>query len=149
MRTDACLYVKETKREVTDDHILLEVGIDTEQIKNLKEDLFVRISVVLHGNMNGMSMSSSNWRYSYGAMMYTKPGQETYGKHVTDKRVHVPEGQQPRAMPGFAQGDKMADITEGVSKNVDTQITKYVNQFIREVNGALNSLNWSAFIGVG
>ena len=145
MRLDACANVRETKREITDDRILLEVGIDMEKIRSTKEDLYVRICVVLHGNMMGDS-----WTWRDARTMYTKPGEETYGKNVTNKRVHVPPDQKPRPLPaGFAQPNAMTSIVEGVSQNAEKEVQKHVDNFVNNINKALNSLNWSAFITGG
>ena len=145
MRIDAVSQVKETKREITDDMIELEVGIDLDEVKGKNEDLFVRVSVVLHGNMKGDS-----WTWRDGRVMYTKPGVATYGKNVTNKRVHVPAHYKPRALPdGFAQQNVIQDIVNGVEQNVEKQIEKHVNDFEDNVSRALNSINWSAFIEVG
>ena len=144
MKLAACALVKETKREITKDSICLEVGIDTDELKGKSERAFVIASVVLHGNMQG-----SAWTWRDARTMYTKPGVATWGKNVDDKRVHVPAGQQPRAMPGFAQQDVMADIINGITKNSQQQIQKYVDIFVRNVNNALSDINWSAFTEVG
>ena len=143
MRLDACANVRETKREITNNQILLEVGVDLEKMK-AKEDLYVRVSVVLYGNMGGDS-----WTWRDARVMYTKPGVATYGKNVTDKRVHVPKEYKPRALPGFAQANAMPSIVAAVSKNTDDQIQKHVNNFVDGLRGALNSMNWSAFITGG
>lgn len=145
MRLDAAMQVKETKREITNEHILLEAGIDMDKLKGTKEDLFVRVSVVLHGNMNGDS-----WTWRDARVLYTKPGVETYGKNVTNKRVHVPDGYKRRALPiSFSQQNVIGDIVEGVSSNIDNQIAKYVDSFVNSVNNALKNIDWSAFLIVG
>ena len=142
MRIDASSKVKETKREVTDDHITLEVGIDLDELQS-NEEMFVRVSVVLYGNMKGNS-----WTWRDAEVMYTKPGQETWGKNVTNKKVHVPEHYKPRAMPGFAQPNKYRNIAENISVNTKKEAEKYVGLFVNNVNHALNSINLSAFLEV-
>lgn len=145
MRLDAIMQVKETKREITNNMILLEVGIDMDGLKGKSEDLFVRASVVLHGNMKGDS-----WTWRDARVLYTKPGIATYGKNVTDKRVHVPKEYKPRALPvEFSQQNVIGDIIEGVSKNTEAQMHKRVDEFKDNVSKALNSINWSSFITVG
>lgn len=144
MRLDACANVKETKREITNDHVSLEVGIDMDKLKSKGEDLFVRVAVVLHGNMNG-----SQWTWRDAQMMYTKPGVETYGKNVTNKRVHVPKGATPRAMPGFAQQDVMPNIVYGIEHNSEKEIQKYIQNYMDCVDRDILRMNWSAFITGG
>lgn len=139
MRLDAIAQVKETKREITDDEITLEVGIDFDSLKQ-KEDLFVRVSVVLYGNMQ-----ASQWTWRDARVMYTKPGVETYGKNVTNKRVHVPEGYKPRALPGFAQ----QDVSGHISENTEKEINRYVDQFMDAVSKDVDNFDWSAFLIVG
>ena len=136
MKSRAIWNVKETKREVTSDHVTLEVGINFDDLKK-DEELFVCVSVVLHGNMNG-----STWTWRDAQVMYTKPGQETYGKHVTDKRVHVPEWYTPRALPGFAQ----QDVSREISMNVEKEINRYVGNYMDSVARAIDAMDWSAFL---
>ena len=137
MKLDAIANVRETKREVTNDHIKLEVGIDLEELKGKNEDLFVRVSVVLHGNMKGDS-----WTWRDARVMYTKPGVATYGKNVTNKRVHVPEGHKPRELPGFAQ----PNVIDGIIYNTEKMINRYVDDFMRIVTHDVENMNWSAFL---
>lgn len=139
MKSRAIWNVKETKREVTNDHVALEVGIDLDELKN-DEETFVCVSVVLHGNMKG-----STWTWRDAQVMYTKPGVETYGKHVRDKRVHVPAHWKPRALPGFAQ----QDVSREISENVEKQIEKHVGDYMDAVVRLINSMDWSQFLVVG
>lgn len=136
MKSRAIQNVKETKREITNDHVTLEVGIDLDELKG-DEELFVCVSVVLHGNMNGAA-----WTWRDAQVMYTKPGVATYGKHVTDKRVHVPSHWKPRAMPGFAQPDE----SRGMYENIDKEIEKHVDDFMNNVVNAIDHMDWSVFI---
>lgn len=139
MKSRAIWNVKETKREIANDHITLEVGIDLDDLKK-NEELFVCVSVVLHGNMNG-----SAWTWRDAQVMYTKPGVETYGKNVTDKRVHVPAWYKPRELPGFAQ----QDVSRYIDENVEKEIQKHVNDFMDGVAHSVDRLDWSAFITGG
>ena len=142
MRAKAVANIKETKREITNDHILLEVGIDLDSLKG-DEELFVNVSVVLHGNMNG-----SAWTWRDAQVMYTKPGVSTYGKVnnvIADKRVHVPEHYKPRAMYGFAQ----QDVSKQIEDNVEKEIDKHVEDFMNYVEKAIDNFDWSMFITGG
>lgn len=141
MRLSAAAEVKETLREITKNRINLNVGIDTDELKAGREDVYVRVSVVLHGNING----SRTWRDA--AKLWTKPGQDTYKKHVLNKGPST--AKTMHMLPdGFVQTDVSADITTNVSKNVEQQAAKFVNQFGRNVEKALNSIDWSAFLTV-
>jgi len=139
MRALAIRNVKETKREITNDRVLLEVGIDTDSLKD-NEEVFVNVSVVLHGNMKGNS-----WTWRDAAVMYTKPGVVTYGKEngiASDKRVHVPKWYKPRAMPGFAQ----QDVSKYISENTDVEINHHVEDFMNIVSRDIDNFDWSQFV---
>lgn len=133
MRIDACAQVKETKREITDDHIKLEVGIDLEKLKS-QEDLFVRVSVVLHGNLAS-------------GPLVTKPGQDTWKKYVTHKSPSTAE--TVWELPdGFAQIDVVGDIIDGVSQNAEKELKHYVVAFATVIAHDIQNMNWSAFLNV-
>lgn len=132
MRLFAAALVEETKREITDDLVTLEVGI---KMEGLPEDAFVRVSVVLHGNQGS------------GPLM-TKPGQMTWGKHVIGKSAST--AKTAHALPdGFNQDDKFDDILEQVVKNVENESAKYVRAFIRAVNRDVQQIDWSRFLTGG
>ena len=137
MRLTACAAVKETSREVTDQHIKLEVGINFDELKSKSEEIFVRVSVVLHGNLGGGS----------SGVLYTKPGQLTYKKHVTNKSMSTAKSvyQLPDE---FAQGDVSIEITGLVSENVEKQANKYVSMFINGLKETLWKINIPAFVDV-
>lgn len=142
MRARAIWNVKETKREIADDHVTIEVGIDLDELKG-NEEMFVNVSVVLHGNMKG-----SAWTWRDAQMMYTKPGVVTYGKvdgHIGDKRVHVPKWYRPRALPGFAQQDVSREIEQNVEKEINTRVEDFMNSVVN----AIDSMDWSLFITGG
>lgn len=133
MRLSAAAEVRETKREITDDEICLEVGIDTALLKR-SENVYVRVMVVLHGNQ------------ADGPLM-TKPGQATWSKHVLVKRLSSSITAHP--LPGeFNQYDKETDIVSKVESNISKQTTKYLNAYVRNVKAALDSIDWSAFVKV-
>ena len=129
MRLFTAALVKETKREITDDHILLEVGIMTQ---DLPEDAFVRVAVVLHGNQGG-------------GVLTTKPGQMTWSKHVISKRPST--AKSVYNLPDeFNQGEALEDIVKNIDENINAQFSKYVNSFVHNVKTALRSINLSAFL---
>lgn len=132
MRLYADAAVKETKREITNTNVTLEVGIKMDE---LPEDGFVRVSVVLHGNQAG------------GPLM-TKPGQITWTKHVLAK--HKSTAQTSYLLPdGMNQGEKMDDILKNIEENIKHESKKYVDNFIEAVNADVRRINWSAFLRGG
>ena len=140
MRIDACAQVKETKREIMDDHIRLEVGIDLEKLRS-QEDLFVRVSVVLHGNL------------ASGPLL-TKPGQDTWKKYVTHKGLSTAKtvwmlpGEGKPGHQGFVQIDVVGDIINGVSENAEKELKHYVGAFATVIGHDIQKMNWSAFLNV-
>ena len=132
MRLFAAGVVEETNREITDSHVILEIGI---KMDNLPEDGFVRVSVVLHGNQGS------------GPLM-TKPGQMTWGKHVIGRSTSSAKTAYP--LPdGFNQGEKMPDILNMVQKNVENDAKKHISDFIRNVNNDISKIDFSQFITGG
>lgn len=132
MRLFAAGVVEETKREISDDHALLEVGIKMDE---LPEDGFVRVSVVLTGNQGG------------GALM-TKPGVSTWKKDVIGRGMSTAKTSYPLPA-GFNQGSKLDGILDMVLKNVENDSQKYVNAFIRNVNNDIRKIDFSQFITGG
>lgn len=141
MRIDACAQVKETKRTTIKNRIHLAVGIDLKELKSKREDLFVRVSVVLHGNLGS-------------GPLLTKPGKDTWKKNVTNKgpscakTVWMLPGEGESGAQGFVQIDVMGDILRGVSENTEKKIKKSVEDFIDKVNHDLNTTNFSSYIKV-
>ena len=135
MRLLATALVEETKREITNDHITLEVGI---KMEGLNERAFVLVSVVLHGNQAG-------------GPLHEKPGIATWTKYVTMKRMPDPDNRNANNMlpDGFNQDDKMDDILDKVEQNVLRDSNKRVDAFIAAVAHDINSMNWSAFLTGG
>ena len=131
MRLFAAALVRETKREVTSDHVTLEVGI---KMEGLPEDAFVRVSVVLHGNQSG-------------GPLYEKPGVATWNKHIISKRVPDPDTRNANTpLPaGFNQGD----VLDKIIKSVEKESQKHINDFIDAINRDIMRINWSAFIRGG
>ena len=135
MKLTACAHVKETNRVVTSDMIELDVGIDMD---GLPENIYVRISVVLHGNQGS-------------GPLYEKPGVATWNKHVIAKGIPDPDRRNAdNALPaGFNQTDKMKDIEKGISENIEHRANKYVNDFLRALEADLSRVDWSSFLIVG
>lgn len=133
MRMSAAAEVVETKREITRDEIRLEAGIDSATLKS-QENVYVRVMVVLHGNQGSGPLT-------------TKPGQLTWNKHVLVKRMSTAQSAYP--MPDeFNQTDAEADIVAHIESNISQQTNKLLNAFVRNVQGTINMLDWSAWINV-
>jgi len=137
MRLSAASEVKETRREITDEMIILEAGIDLDALKG-SEPIFVRVSVVLHGNQAGGPLKS-------------KPGQDTWTKHVGYKRLS-PAKTVFDLPDGFNQDDVSeqieTEVSKQISENASKQIDKYAKTFADNVRQALNAIDWSAFVKV-
>lgn len=134
MRLDAAANVKETRRTFMRDRVYLAVGIDPKVLKSKSEDLFVRVSVVLHGN-------------SGDGKLMTKPGKDTWKKNVTNKGPST--AKSVWALPdSFSQSDVMVDIVRGVSENAEQNIKKYINEFVQNVSAAIARTYFDVFIKV-
>lgn len=133
MRLTAMTEVKETKREISDNEITLEAGIDLSSIGN--DSIRVRVAVVLHGNQAG------------GTLM-TKPGQATWRKDVKYQAMSKAASVYPLPA-GFNQSDAEDDIVEYISKNIEEDLGKHVDDYLDNVARAAKAMDWSVFITGG
>lgn len=132
MRPDAAKQVRKIVHEVCDDKINFEVGIDEDALKGMSEEIYVRVMVVIHGNM------------AEGKPLYTKPGQMTYKKYVKDKSM-APEWMDRYALPiEFSQYDKV----EYIVRNSMKQIEKYYKDALNAIDQWLDGDFWGKFIEV-
>lgn len=122
MRNTAIAQVKEILHEVTDDHISIYGGIDEAALKGADEAVFVRTMVVLHGNQAGGKLT-------------TKPGQETYGKHV------VAKGESTAATKySLPESWNMYDVTSGIMKNMYLEVQKYFKAMLAEISAGVPAI---------
>ena len=137
MRLTACAAVKETKREITNDHILLEVGIDMDDLKSRSEAIYVRVYVVLHGNQSE-------------GRLHEKPGVATWNKHVLSKGVPDPDNRDSdNYLPDkFNKEDVFVDIVGKTSENVQNDANRYVKIFLDGITNSMKNINLSAFVKV-
>lgn len=123
MRPDAADQVKVVLHDVLDDYIEYDVGINEEELKGMAEELYVRVMVVIHGNM------------AEGAPLRTKPGQMTYKKFVTNKSK-APEWMSVYNLPiEFSQYDKTKYIVENTMKQMEKYIRDLFDQIDAYVTG--------------
>lgn len=132
MRLFTAGVVEETKREITNSQVVLEVGI---KMENLPEDGFVRVSVVLEGNQGS-------------GPLVTKPGNVTWRKHVVGRGESTAKTSYPLPA-GFNQGSKMDNVLNMIFQNVQNDATKHVNDFIRNINSDVSRLDFSQFLKGG
>lgn len=137
MRLTACAAVRETKREITNDHITLEVGIDLDDLKKVSEAIYVRVYVVLHGNQSE-------------GRLHEKPGIATWNKHIIYKRMPNPDNRNSdNYLPDeFNQNDVSADIITKTSANVEKNADKYIKNFVDGVTNTIQRMDLSAFVEV-
>lgn len=137
MRLTACAAVKETKREITNDHILLEVGIDMDDLKSRSEAIYVRVYVVLHGNQSE-------------GRLHEKPGVATWNKHVLSKGIPNPDNRDSdNDLPDeFNQNDVSVDIVTKTSDNVKRDADKYVKIMVDGIKRTMNGFDLSSFVKV-
>ena len=119
MRNTAIAQVKEILHEVTDDHISIYGGIDEAALKGA---VFVRTMVVLHGNQAGGKLMS-------------KPGQDTYGKHV------VAKGESGAVTKySLPESWNMYDVTSGIMANVYLEVQKYFKTMLAEISAGVPAI---------
>lgn len=126
MIIEAQRNVKEISRKVTDDTAEIEVGIDEGAIAG-GEQGYVRVMVVLHGNLAG-------------GPIFTKPGQSTWKKHVTGRGPSSATVEY--ALPFFEQPDR----SEVMMKSFEHDIAKHVKDFESIVYGMLDAIDYSRYL---
>ena len=117
---------------MTWEKITFEVGIDEKVISGMAEEFYTRVMVVLHGNQGG-------------GPIWTKPGAQTFSKHVLSKRTsHAKE--PPRPLPFFDQpGDRAGNMLD----NSMREIEHVFNDAMAAVAAAMSNGFLAQFIHVG
>lgn len=115
MKSTAIAQVKEILHEIVDGCISIEGGIDEDALKGAEEAVMVRTMVVIHGNQAGGKLK-------------TKPGQDTYGKHVVAKGPS--SAQSVYDLPGAWN---MYDVTKGIIDNTMKETKKYFDDMIKDI----------------
>ncbi len=116
MRNTAIKQVKEILHEVVDGKITIECGIDEAALKGAEEAVYVRTMVVLHGNE------------AEGKPLKTKPGQDTYGKHVTNKGPS-----SARTVHNLPASWSFGDVTAGIVENTMKEVKKYFDDMLEAI----------------
>lgn len=122
-------HVREISRKITDGVVELEVGIDEGAISG-SEQTYVRVMVTLHGNLAG-------------GLLYTKPGQSTWKKHVTGPSMS--NARAVYALPQLQQFDNSGRMME----NFEKEIQKYVNDFYDMLYAMVALIDYSQFLTGG
>lgn len=112
--------------------ISFEVGIDESVISGMAEEFYTRVMVVLHGNQGG-------------GPIWTKPGMQTFSKHVLSKRES--RAREPaRPLPFFDQpGDRAGAMLDNAMKEIE----HVFNDAIAAVAAAISDGFLARFIHVG
>lgn len=84
-------------------------------MQGAEEAIFVRTMVVIHGNQAGGKLTS-------------KPGQDTYGKHVVAKG---PSSAQ--TVYDLPDSWNMGDVTKGIIENTMKEVHKYFRAMLDEI----------------
>ena len=125
MIIEAQKNVKEISREVDNNHVSIEVGIDEGAIGG-GEQGFVRVMVTLYGNHS----------------VWARPGGVAWTKHVNTKRPNQVKTEYH--LPYFEQGDHSAVMM----KAFEHDIKKYVKDFLDMVYTMISSIDYSQYIQV-
>ena len=131
MRHTALAQVKEILHEVTDEHIKIRGGIDEDELKGAAEEVYVRVMVVLHGNQ----ANPGDWT--------TKPGEDTFGKHVVAKGPSLARSKHP-----LPESWRQFDVSGGIIDNTMKEVEKYFSDMISAIKGALNGSFYAQFVTV-
>ena len=131
MKHDAKKVVREILHEVAQDHITIEAGFDENMARGMARDFYVRVMVVIYGNMaNGY--------------LWTKPGESTWKKNVTN---YGPSGAKSIYM--LPDEFDQADASEGIKNNVLKEIEKYFEVMLIKIDSSLDGNFFGQFITGG
>lgn len=131
MKNDAKKVIRETLHEVVQDHITIEAGFDEDMARGMARDFYVRVMVVVYGNMaNGY--------------LWTKPGESTWKKNVTN---YSPSGAKSIYM--LPDEFDQADASEGIKNNVLKEIEKYFEVMLIKIDSSLDGNFFGQFITGG
>lgn len=124
MKDEAVRHVKEISRKITNGVIELEVGVD----ENIGDEIArIRTVVVLHGNLNS-------------GPLFTKPGQSTWRKHVAYRA-------KSNAKSVYHLDNLMQlDIAGKLLENSMKEIEKYIEVFLKNVQQAINLIDFSEYV---
>lgn len=115
--------VREISREITNDYVKIEVGIDENDFAG-DEQTRVRVMVTLHGNHE----------------VWARVGGVAWTKHVNEKRKN--NVQTEYRLPFFEQSDH----SDTMMLAFDRDIEKHVRDFFDTLDGLLASIDYSKYI---
>lgn len=136
MKNAAIESVREISRKITDAMVELEVGVDEAYARGKGTEFFVKTMASIYGNLklgNGK--------------LFTKPGKQTWRKHVTDYHTNTFSKEAVR-LEGFEQKGHSNEMVQGVLSNVMQDTNKYVEDFINMINSYLTENLFGSFIQV-
>lgn len=137
MKDDAKRAVREISNQIENGLLTLEVGIDEDYARSVSTQFYIRTMVVIEGNLK-----------LGGGKLYTKPGQDTWKKHVNyhsvNKRSHT-----VYRLKGFEQKSKSGKILKGVLDNVFKGADKYISSWLRDLNDVLSANFFAMFVTGG
>lgn len=112
MKNDAKKMVREISHEVTEDHIKIEAGFDTEMARSMALDFYVRVMTVLFGNQSQGPLKS-------------KPGRKTFRKHVIG-----PFDSKARTEYFLPDGFNFEGVSEHILNNTMMELEKYFKDML-------------------
>ena len=136
MRRAAIESVREISRKITKDLVELEVGVDEAYARGKGTEFFVKTMASIYGNL-----TLGNGK------LYTKPGQQTWRKHVTDYHTNT-FTQKRKRLKGFEQKGKSSQIIKGVLSNVTKAENRYIKDFYDILYNYLSASLFDSFVQV-
>lgn len=131
MKMAALACIRETLHEVTDTYLKVKGGVDEDMAKAASEEVYVRVMVVLHGNM-------------HSGPMQTKPGVATFPKHVGARRMSPAKEVVP--LPFFEQP---ADVAEQIKESAMRDMEKHIRAMLRNIAAATSGDFFAGFVTAG
>lgn len=137
MRADAKRAVREISRKMEEGILTLEIGVDEDFARSVSSQFYIRTMVAIHGNL-----------MLGGGRIYTKPGQDTWKKHVNYHSINRYSKNVYR-LKQFEQKSKSKKILNGVLSNVFKGSNKYIAGWLRNLDETFSGDFFGQFITGG
>ncbi len=125
MKKTAKAQIKEVVREVVEDYIKIDVGVDESTLSSMGEQTLIRTVVVLHGNTHRNDM------------IKTRPGQDTWKKHVNYHDINK-VSKSVYDLPQFVQDE---DMGTPITENAIKQVKVYFEDAIKQMSKLVDSIH--------
>lgn len=124
--------VREISRKIVGGILELEIGVDESYAHSRGTEFYVKTMATIYGNLAQKRI-------------YTKPGQYTWRKDVTDYHLNT-KSKKVRRIKQFEQKDHSKKMVNGMLKNVNNMSNKYLDQYIEMIDRFLDAALFDKYV---